>query len=52
MSRNEKCFCNSGKKYKRCFLINPNEHYFNIPIALLNIERNQIFNYLSKQKAA
>jgi hypothetical protein len=52
MGRNEPCFCNRGKKYKHCFLINPTQHYYNIPIAILNAERNQILNYLNKQKTA
>lgn len=28
---NGRCFCNSGKKYKRCYILNPDQHRFNIP---------------------
>ncbi|XVJ67829.1 MAG: hypothetical protein HEQ40_17220 [Lacibacter sp.] len=49
LGRNEKCFCNSGKKYKRCFLLNPKEHYYNIPINVLNTEREQILKWLMKK---
>lgn len=49
LGRNEKCFCNSGKKYKRCFLLNPEEHYYNIPINVLNTERVQILKWLMKR---
>jgi hypothetical protein len=31
MSLNGYCFCDSGKKYKRCFLINPKVHTLGIP---------------------
>lgn len=46
MSRNEQCFCGSGKKYKRCFLLNRNEHYCNIPLSLLKKETMVIINWL------
>ncbi len=48
LGRNEICFCGSGKKYKRCFLIKPQEHYYNIPISVLNKERIQIANWIKK----
>jgi hypothetical protein len=31
MSYNELCFCNSGKKYKRCYLVQPESHRHFIP---------------------
>jgi SEC-C motif len=34
-SKNRECFCGSGKKYKRCYLINPSTHYLNIPLRRL-----------------
>lgn len=30
-SRNSPCFCNSGKKYKRCYLLQPEHHRHFIP---------------------
>lgn len=51
LGRNELCFCGCGKKYKRCFLLNPSEHYHNIPLSLLNSERIQIVNWLQKNRA-
>lgn len=52
LGRNEVCFCNSGKKYKRCFLLNPAEHFHNIPITLLNNERIQIASWLNRSRSA
>ena len=34
-SLNKPCFCDSGKKYKRCFLLNPHFHRLGIPIKVL-----------------
>lgn len=34
-SLNAACFCESGKKYKRCFLINPIAHRLGIPTKIL-----------------
>lgn len=51
LGRNVPCFCGNGKKYKRCFLLKPTEHYHNIPISLLNSERVQIANWLQKNCA-
>lgn len=48
LGRNDRCFCQSGKKYKHCFLKNPMGHFANIPIALLNKERAQIESWLKK----
>lgn len=32
MAFNQLCFCNSGKKYKRCYLLNEVAHRMNIPL--------------------
>ena len=32
MSRNDSCFCGSGKKYKKCYLTKISEHCYNIPL--------------------
>jgi hypothetical protein len=32
MALNQLCFCNSGKKYKRCYLLNEVAHRMNIPL--------------------
>ncbi len=50
LGRNEICFCNSGKKYKRCFLLSPMEHCHNIPISMLNSERIKIVNWLNRNR--
>lgn len=31
LSHNALCFCNSGKRYKRCYLLQQEAHRFNIP---------------------
>lgn len=31
MSRNSSCFCQSGKKYKRCYLLQPEAHRHYVP---------------------
>ncbi len=33
LALNRLCFCGSGKKYKRCYLSNPEVHLLNIPAA-------------------
>lgn len=47
IGRNDPCFCNSGKKYKKCFLQNRDEHYLGIPLWLLTQEMSEIANYLN-----
>lgn len=47
LERNLKCFCNSGKKYKKCFLLNENSHRFGIPISQLKSDLLEIKNYLN-----
>lgn len=49
MSKNAKCFCGSGKKYKRCFLLNPNIHYQKIPLQILKADLYHIKKYLNKK---
>lgn len=48
LGRNDRCFCQSGRKYKHCFLMNPMGHFANIPIELLNKERIKITDWLKK----
>lgn len=42
LSSNQKCFCNSDKKYKRCFLLQPEKHRYNIPIKIFKDELREI----------
>jgi hypothetical protein len=49
LERNSRCFCNSGKKYKKCFLLNENSHRFGIPVSLLKSDLQEIRNYLKEQ---
>lgn len=35
---NQPCFCGSGKKYKRCYLLNPKGHLMNIPAVQINTD--------------
>ena len=50
-SRNALCFCNSGKKYKRCYLVNPSGHSPGIPISVLQKDLSQILNYMRKRNS-
>lgn len=46
--RNAKCFCNSGKKIKNCYLISPNTHrLFNIPVHVLTSDLYEIAKYMN-----
>lgn len=49
LSLNSSCFCESGKKYKRCFLKNYNAHRLGIPVQVLknDLKRLQLFYSLS-----
>jgi hypothetical protein len=38
LSLNTLCFCESGKKYKRCYLINPIAHQLGIPSKVLEMD--------------
>ncbi len=49
IGRNDPCFCNSGKKYKKCFLQNRDEHCLGIPVWLLTRELAEIVDYLNLQ---
>jgi len=44
--RNDPCFCRSGKKYKKCFLIDPVKHRLGIPIEVLTNDLNEINRYV------
>lgn len=46
--RNFPCFCNSGKKYKHCCLINPKSHYWGIPTSVLQSDLKLILKYNKK----
>lgn len=48
LGRNDRCFCQSGRKYKHCFLKDPVGHFANIPVSLLNKERIQIALWIKK----
>jgi len=50
LGRNAPCFCQSGKKYKRCFLIEPIKHYSGIPIGVLRNDLNEITEYPTKKR--
>lgn len=45
LGRNDSCFCGSGKKYKKCFLLESSNHYFNIPIETLKKDLAEIIQY-------
>jgi hypothetical protein len=44
-SLNVPCFCGSGKKYKRCYVLQPDRHRYNIPlhVMLKDIEQLEAF---------
>lgn len=43
---NQPCFCGSGKKYKRCYEINPAEHRYKIPYNEIARDITEIRKYL------
>jgi len=45
-SRNDYCFCGSGKKYKKCFLEGSPNHRVNIPYEILKKDLEEIIAYL------
>jgi hypothetical protein len=47
LGRNDSCFCGGGKKYKKCFLLEPSNHYFNIPIETLKKDLKEIIQQQS-----
>jgi hypothetical protein len=42
ISRNDPCFCGSGKKYKHCYLKNTPNHTYNVPMNVLMKDLNEI----------
>lgn len=42
LSLNQQCFCGSGKKYKRCYLLNQRNHLMNIPASQIANDINAI----------
>lgn len=46
LGRNKPCFCMEGKKYKKCYLLDPLKHFFNIPLETLKKDLNEIVNSL------
>lgn len=46
LGRNNPCFCGDGKKYKKCYLLDPSKHFLNIPLELLKRDLNEIINHL------
>jgi SEC-C motif. len=50
LGRNDPCFCNSGKKYKQCFLKDPKKHSPGIPISILQSDLNQILGHIQKKR--
>jgi len=45
LGRNDSCFCGSGKKYKRCYLAEPQKHSPGIPLSILKDDLSTIINY-------
>lgn len=45
LGRNDLCFCGNGKKYKRCFLEDSSNHYFNIPFETIKKDLAEIIQY-------
>lgn len=45
LSKNVDCFCGSGKKYKRCYLLEPNRHLLGIPSHILSSDLDKLKNY-------
>ena len=48
LGRNDPCFCRSGKKYKHCYLFEPQKHSPGIPISILESDLNQILSFYNK----
>lgn len=45
LSLNSPCFCESGKKYKRCYLVNSKSHRLGIPIEVLKNDLKKLKTY-------
>jgi hypothetical protein len=43
--RNDLCYCDSGKKYKKCFLVNRDRHSHGIPDTVMQNDLKQILTY-------
>jgi len=50
LMRNDLCFCDSGKKYKRCFELNPRSHCMGIPFSVIEADRLEVTEYLNKNR--
>lgn len=48
LSLNQKCFCGSGKKYKRCYLLNRKDHLLNIPTSQIVKDINALSKEIYK----
>lgn len=46
LSKNNDCFCGSGKKYKRCFLLNPTQHRLGIPLEIVLDDLRKIKEFI------
>jgi hypothetical protein len=44
-SLNTKCFCGSGKKYKRCYVTDKSAHHYGIPIRVLQKDLRMLIEY-------
>jgi len=47
LGRNDPCFCKSGKKYKKCYIVDTSKHYLNIPLDALRKDLIEIVQLLS-----
>lgn len=50
LERNAKCFCDSGQKYKKCFLMDSKSHHMGIPISVLKTDLAEIVSHLRNKK--
>jgi hypothetical protein len=46
--RNDPCFCQSGKKYKKCYLLNIEKHFMGIPFQIMQQDLDDIIKSGSK----
>jgi hypothetical protein len=42
LGKNAECFCGSGKKYKRCYILEPGKHYMGVPLSVLKRDLRDI----------
>jgi hypothetical protein len=45
LSKNIKCFCNSGKLYKRCYMLNRKEHFKGIPEFVVKMDLANLLTF-------